>query len=498
MLNDARSGTIPRPVRVSVPCPPCRPYKHALAAWVAIALALFATAWPAAPAHAEGLRDRLKSDVRQGLTKEKKRAAEQAREPDPPATQPPASDEAVTPGDAGAPVETPPAPEAQAGKPSPSGAERPATPAPEAGADGPPTVHAEEPKRITLLSVDTTDGEKKPEPRKGPKLPQRVIGKNLQLDLKLGAGYRGWYPQQYDRVAVDVANYYTWQVELKARFFKLVSLKRGFYESNGLAGPRTKGAAVAAQVGEHVPKAAWLFGVLGFPFLKIWEPTIRYEARSYETRARPSAPVCIIPRDADENLDLDGCAATTAPLVMTSGYETLSFGVTYHANKDPSPVLHTPKGKVPPLFFGIGLLKYTKPYQLTIGEQTSSDLLFDGRFRGAGVAAGAELGGGVDRFYADVDVQLGLGEVSLLEDLTLNELAPEDWLIGYFHGRAAFGYNWAFFKGSPTLILTPWATLGGAWFFFFETQVEDGEPVATPPVNWDLLWSVGVNFTLPL
>jgi hypothetical protein len=357
---------------------------------------------------------------------------------------------------------------------------------------------ADDPDAVTLLSVNTRDGEAQPEEPQGPKLPQRVIGKNLRLDLKLGMGYRGWYPQQYDHVAVDVANYYTWQVELKAKLFNKVSLKRGFYESNGLAGPRTKGAAVAAQVGEYIPKAATFFGVLGFPFLKVWEPTIRYETRSYETRAQPSQPVCIIPRDADENLDLDGCVPTTEPLIMISGYETLVFGVTYHADKNPSPELHTPKGKVPPLFFGVGLLRYTKPYQLTIGDQTTHDLLFDGRFRGAGVAFGTELGGGVDRFYANVDVQTGLGEVSLLETLTLNELAPEDWLIGYVQGRAAFGYNWAFFKGAPTLILTPWATLGGSWFFFFETQVDEGEAVTTPPVNWDLLWSVGANFTLPL
>jgi hypothetical protein len=357
---------------------------------------------------------------------------------------------------------------------------------------------ADDPNAVTLFSVNTEEGEKKPDKPEGPKLPQRVIGKNLRLDLKLGMGYRGWYPQQYDHVSVDVANYYTWQVELKAKIFKFLSLKRGFYESNGLAGPRTKGATVAAQVGEYVPKAAWLLGVLGFPYLKVWEPTIRYETRSYETRAQPDQPVCIVPRDADENLDVATCPLTTEPLIVTSGFETLTFGVTYHADKNPTPVMHTPKGKVPPKFFGVGLLKYTTPYQLTVGDQTTNDLLFDGRFRGAGLAFGTELGGGVDRFYADIDMQTGLGEVSLLDSLTLNELAPEDWLIGYVQGRASFGYSWAFFKGAPTLVLTPWASLGGAMFFFFETQTTEGEPITTPPVNWDLLWSVGANFTLPL
>ena len=60
-------------------------------------------------------------------------------------------------------------------------------------------------------------------------------------------------------------------------------------------------------------------------------------------------------------------------------------------------------------------MQYRKPYQLNIDGFTLAQYLFDARFRGAGLALGTELGGGLDNFFAEVDAQLGLGEVSLTE-----------------------------------------------------------------------------------
>ena len=62
----------------------------------------------------------------------------------------------------------------------------------------------------------------------------------------------------------------------------------------------TEEAAVAAQVGSYIPKAAWLLGVLGFPFFKIWEPIIRYETRAFHTEARPERPVCVVTPEVAE------------------------------------------------------------------------------------------------------------------------------------------------------------------------------------------------------
>ncbi|MBN1652941.1 MAG: hypothetical protein JXA30_04115 [Deltaproteobacteria bacterium] len=321
------------------------------------------------------------------------------------------------------------------------------------------------------------------------KLPFRVLGEDLQIDIKFGLGYRGWVPQQYPTVDVDMAGYLTWMIEAKARIFNWLTLHRAYYESTGLSGPRTQGASVAARIGSFAPGAAWLLGVLGFPYFKIWEPIIRYESRAFNTRARPQAPgVCLVTEGFEG--DLSDCPRTTETLRIVSGFETLVAGVRYNHNKDPSPVIKAPKGSIPPLFFGIGLMSYSKPYQVTIDGETLEELLFDGRFRGAGLAFGTELGGGVYQFYADADVQVGLGEVSLTEDLTLNELAPEGWLIGYVKGDATVGYCLPLWRFSPTLMFIPSFTGGGAFFFFFETEPESDGKATTPAVNWDFLWTV--------
>ena len=75
-----------------------------------------------------------------------------------------------------------------------------------------------------------------------------MFGKQLQLDPKIGLGYRGWYPEQYPLVSINHAGYYTWSLDLKAKLFGFLRLHRGYYESNGLKGPRTRGAVVARDV----------------------------------------------------------------------------------------------------------------------------------------------------------------------------------------------------------------------------------------------------------
>jgi hypothetical protein len=333
-------------------------------------------------------------------------------------------------------------------------------------------------------------------PPQGPPLPMRILGDNFRIDLQLGVGYRGWFPQQYPLVHVQAGSYYIWNIDVKAKLFKFLSLRRGYYESNGLAGPRTDEAAVAAQVGSYVPKAAWLLGVIGFPFFKIWEPIIRYESRAFHTEADPKRPVCVVTPEVADDLSL--CERSRAPLRMLSGFETLMFGVRYDRNKDPSAVLAQRDSKFPPITFGIGLMQYRKPYQVTVNSDTLEDLLFDGRFRGAGLAGGIEIAGGPDRFHVNGDVQVGLGEVKLLKNLTLNALAPEDWLIGYVQGNITVGYHWPIVRAAPTLMLVPQVSGGGACFFFFKPNQKEGEEQDAETANWDFLWSVNVSLVLSL
>jgi hypothetical protein len=143
-------------------------------------------------------------------------------------------------------------------------------------------------------------------------------------------------------------------------------------------------------------------------------------------------------------------------------------------------------------------MQYRKPYQLTFDGVTLPEYLFDARFRGLGLAGGTEIGGGYFRFFGDIDVQLGLAEVSLTNSTTLNEIIPGDHMIGYVQGNAVLGYTWPLFNGPPTLILVPQVELGGASFFLFDTKVTEEEDGATLPVNWDLLWTAQVSLMIPL
>jgi len=319
-------------------------------------------------------------------------------------------------------------------------------------------------------------------------LPKRPMGKWFQLDFKVDGAYRGWLPQQYNSAQVKAGGYYTYSVELRGKLFKYINLHRGYYESNALAAPRTKEASVAADVGQYLPKAAWLLAMVGVPISKAWEPIIRYESRAFNTTATPKIPVCIVDRDATE--DLQNCPRTMNTLRIASGIETLTLGVRYDHAKEGGPVIGNRGSKVPPVFFGLGLMSYSKPYQLTIAGNTLSEYLFDGRFRGAGLALGTNLGGGVRQLFVDADLQLGLGQVSLTNSLTLNELTPGDWLIGYVQGNVTAGYRFVVFEGPPTVFFTPVVSGGGASFHFVQTSQKDGQPTRTPNLNWDFLWSV--------
>ncbi|MET0287913.1 MAG: hypothetical protein ABW352_25715, partial [Polyangiales bacterium] len=250
------------------------------------------------------------------------------------------------------------------------------------------------------------------------------------------------------------------------------------------------------QVGSHIPKAAWLLGVLGFPFLKVWEPVIRYESRAFQTEARPEQPVCVV-TDAVAR-DLSTCQRSTTRLKMRSSFETLSFGIRYDRSKDNTAVLsNKPVSKLPPITFGIGLMSYRKPYQVTVDNNTLDGYLFDGRFRGIGGMFGVDVKGGPDRVLFRLDAQLGIGEVKLTEKLSLNKLVPDGYLMGYLQGNVTVGYYLPVYRGVPTLIFAPQATLGGATFFLFDSKGRDSRDDMAS-VNWDFLWSVHAALTVSI
>ncbi len=330
------------------------------------------------------------------------------------------------------------------------------------------------------------------------KLPRRVIHENFKLDLTVGGGYRGWAPQQYSTVAVDPSNFFTWSVGARATFFKVVSLSKARYETNNAASPRQSYVASAAKYGSYALKAAWFLAELGVPALEKFEPTVRYESRSFMAHAhsKEASPVCVVPFNQDA--DVKGCETTEREMTITSSFETAALGIKIHPDDGSSAVINDEPVRPPSIFIGGGYLSYLKPYQVTIGEHTLEEYLFSGRFYGGGLAFGLDFGGGVNQIDVDVWVQLGLGWIRLTEDMTLNEVAPEDWLIGYIQGNASLSYQWAPFDFAPSLLIVPVGTVSGASFFFFETDVDEGEETVTPLVNWDLLYSVFLSFVITL
>ncbi len=332
----------------------------------------------------------------------------------------------------------------------------------------------------------------------GPKLPLRVMHEYFQLDLNAGVGYRGWLPQQYPTVGVSMAHYFTWSVSLKARLFKVVNISRAYYESNKATAFRTSELSSAAKWGSLALKAAWFLAELGIPILDAWEPSVRYEARAFETHAKPKSgsEVCVIPFTMSG--DTSGCVAQTEPITVISSYEIAALGVRYHPHKDASAVMHPFAGWKPKFFFGGAYMSYVKPYQVTVGESVLDKYLFTGRFHGGGLALGLTMGGGPNNVFIDVWAQMGLGRVRLTRDMTLNEVAPEDWLIGYVQGNATVSFQWAPFKFAPTILIVPAATVSGASFHFVKKVLEEGETVNMPSVNWDLLYNVSLNVVLTL
>ena len=343
------------------------------------------------------------------------------------------------------------------------------------------------------------DSNAPPKEQIGPQLPRRVIHKWFKFDLEAGVGYRAWAPQQYPTVSVDMAHYFTWSLSVKARLFNLISLRRGYYETSKPVSPRASYADDAASYSSiGLKAAAWLLAEIGIPILKTWEPTIRYEARNFGTSARQkgTGDLCVVPFGSDA--DALECQSTAEHLNVVSSSETIAVGVRYHASKDPNSVIHHRKSKAPPFFFGLAYTSYIKPYQVSIGENVLDEYLFTGRFYGGGLALGTELGGGVNNFYFDIWTQFGLGAVRLTKDMTLNELAPEDWLIGYIQGNAKLSYRWCPFKFAPSILIVPSGTSSGASFFFFETQVEEGEDMTISTVNWDVLYTVRLSLIVTL
>jgi hypothetical protein len=433
---------------------------------------LAATA-PTATARAQSIRDSVRQHVTEGLDASrvdagKKKAAKKRRSSE----KQPAS---------------------KAASPAPVARPRDAAPTSDSTLPARATAPSRPPAGARDVSLGAAPGVASEE-----RLPFRVFGKNLEIDAKVGAGIRGWYPEQYPLVGVDHASFLTWSLDLKAKIFGFLRLHRGYYESNGLRGPRTQGAVVARDVGKLVPKAAWLLGTLGVPLSRRWETLVSYETRSFVTRARPSAPVAIVERKTSPELDLSTIPRSAQALEFVSGFETLVLGVRYFPERGNAGLVGDSAGPIPPMYLGVGFTQYSKPYQVQVGNDPLDEILFNGRFRGAGLAYGLATARKVDLPYVTLDTQLGLGEVSLLEDLTVNELLPEDWLIGYLQGNVTLGYILPLLRARPTPLLTGELTAGGATFFYFQLREGDDETAPALPLNWDLFWAVHVSLTLPL
>ncbi|MCH2110011.1 MAG: hypothetical protein MK135_11835, partial [Polyangiaceae bacterium] len=258
--------------------------------------------------------------------------------------------------------------------------------------------------------------------------PPRVLGKWIQLDPQVGIGYRGWVSDQYPALKIKTASYFLWSIGLRGRFFKAIKLYRAFYKSTGLKSPRRKGAVIAVKAAKAAPNAAAkALAFIGIPIRFELIPLVRYETRSYEATAVPVDPVRIIPFEASENDDVNQYALTTESLSAISTFETLVVGLRYN---DKLIAQAEAEGRTPmiPLYFGVGLTQYSKPYQVRVGDSVLDELVFNSRFRGAGLSLGVDYPGGINRLLLSVNADVGLGEIRLTQDLTLNEVLSSDWL----------------------------------------------------------------------
>ena len=332
---------------------------------------------------------------------------------------------------------------------------------------------------------------------KGPELPYRVLGGKLQLDPSVGVAYRGWRPQSYPSIDVSTENALTWSVGGRAKL-GFISLERAHYESTGAASPRHSGASVAQQAASYTPAAAWVIGAIGFPFNWVLEPIIRYEARAFESTLTPKKPIRLIPRSASKNDNFNNFPATTEKLTLVSSFETFVVALKYHHDNDPTGIISSEGDSFPSIYLGIGLTQYSKPYMVRVGNAVLDDLLFDARLRGGGLALGLETPQKPERFFVDFSGQVGIGEVRLMQDYTVNEELPKGWLIGYTQGELTGGYLHPILRTRPTLLGGIAASVGGATFFYFKPLTTSGEQTNTPALNWDLLWGIRVFLVLPL
>jgi hypothetical protein len=356
----------------------------------------------------------------------------------------------------------------------------------------PPRQHAQ--PSNTGTAYTKPDEETEPE---GPQLPHRVLIPELQLDPTVALAYRGWKPQNYPTLTVHTENAATVSVGVRMKLFSILTIDRMHYESNAFASPRRSGTGIAQDVGKTAPAAAWFLGQIGIPIKWVFKPIIRYEARAFESDVTPDRPVRLVPRSAKASDDLSTLPTVTETLRMSSAFETFVVALQYHHDNDPSGLIQTQGGSLPPIYFGVGLVSYKKPYMVRVGNLVLEDLLFDASFRGAGLAFGLETPQKPRRFFADFSGQVGLGEVQLTDSFTLNEALPKDWWIGYAQGDLTLGYLHPILATMPTLLGGISASIGGATFYYFKAFAQEGEQTV-PPANWDVLWGARIFLTLPL
>ncbi|MCL4755659.1 MAG: hypothetical protein KJ015_36255 [Myxococcales bacterium] len=336
----------------------------------------------------------------------------------------------------------------------------------------------------------------------------RLAPHEFELDLIGGGGIRGWSVQQYPAMTAKATTYTTWQLDLHANMGDVLRIHRGYYESNGLAAPRGEFAAAAESTGNVAAKAAWLLAMVGIPISEHWEPVLRYEARALESTAQPTQPVRIIPHKASQNDDPASFPLTTQPIHTTSSFETFVVGLQYNHDARQTGMLETPTSKYPPFYLGVGYIAYAKPYMLRVGDAYLDEFVFDARFRGAGLALGAGVPPSPERLYYDVAMQFGVGQVHLLQDLELSDALPEDWTIGYYQANAVVGYFGALTTGAPSLVAGATGSIGGASFFYSKKSDDKtdstgsgsstGAEQESPPLNWDVLWSLQLHAVLTL
>lgn len=330
-----------------------------------------------------------------------------------------------------------------------------------------------------------------------PELPARVLAQELQLDPYVSLAYRGWRPQDYPTIDVETELALTFALGMRLKLFQVLVIERAHYESSALSSPRRSGVGVAQQAGTAAPAAAWFLGQVGIPVRWVFKPIVRYEARAFESDITPREPVRLVPRSARASDDLSTLPTVTDTLRMSSAIETLVVGLQYHHGNDPSGLIQTQGGSLPPVYLGVGLVSYQKPYMVRVGDLVLDDLLFDAQLRGAGLALGLETPQKPKSFFLDFSGQVGLGELRLTDSLTLNESLPKDWWIGYAQGELTVGYIHPLLITRPTPLIGVTASVGGATFYYFRAFAEEsGQSV--PVANWDLLWGARVLLMLPL